>query len=154
MLATLLKLKDDGLPLPAAASCISPWTDLAMGGGSILDQAENDFLLNQALLHQFADHYLPNHPYQPGQSHGRHHHHISPLYGDLAGLPPLLLQVGSHEVLLDDSIRLLENAIDAGVDAQLQVWEEMQHVWHYSFALLKDGRNAITSIAHFFDKYQ
>ncbi len=150
VLSTMLKLKDDGTPLPAAASCISPWTDLTMSGESILDKASLDYLLSHSLLQQFANHYLATHRHESGPLH----HHVSPLYGDLSGLPPLLLQVGSHEVLLDDSIRLLEKAIQSGVNAQLQIWEDMQHVWHYSFALLKDGREAIEAIAHFFDNYK
>lgn len=149
VLSTLLRLKENGDPLPAAASCISPWTDLSMSGVSIEEQAEHDFLLSKELLNQFASHYAPEH-----EEDLRKHHHISPLFAELEGLPPLLIQVGSREVLLDDSVRLLENAREAGVNAQLQIWEDMQHVWHYSFTMLKDGRNAITSIAQFFDKHQ
>ena len=150
VLSTLLQLKQSNIELPAAACCISPWTDMSMSGASIRHQAENDLLLNESLLHQFADHYAPS----GADATARQNPQISPLFADLSGLPPLLIQVGSHEVLLDDSLRLEQNAAKAGVDVQLQVWEEMQHVWHYSFTLLKDGRDAIASIARFFDGRQ
>jgi acetyl esterase/lipase len=73
----------------------------------------------------------------------------SPLFADLTGLPPLLIQVGTDEVLLDDSIKLEANAKAAGVDVTLEVWDEMIHVWHFFYPLLREGREAIARIGAF-----
>lgn len=150
VLTTLLKLKQLGQPMPAAASCISPWTDLSMSGDTIWSKESVDLLLSPALLSQFADNYVGSTPLDERGSCAE----MSPLAGDLNQLPPLLLQVGSEEILLDDSVRLAEKAKKAGVQVELQIWEKMQHVWHYTFPLLKDGRLAISEIASFFARNQ
>jgi len=144
VLTTLLKLKQDGLPLPAAGCSISPWCDLTLEAGSIRNNAGLDLILNPPLLQQFADLYAP--------ADQRRNPLVSPLFGDLAGLPPLLIQVGSHEVLLDDSRHMAARARDAGVPVELEVWEGMQHVWHYTAFFLKDGRRALARIGAFFQE--
>jgi acetyl esterase/lipase len=124
-LATLVALRDAGDPLPAAGVAISPVTDLGATGESMSARADVDLLIRPAGVKEAADMYLagqdPRHP------------HASPLYADLAGLPPLLIQVGDAEVLLDDSTRFAARTEGAGVDVTLEVWPEMPHVWH-SFA--------------------
>ncbi len=142
VLTTLLKLKQDGLPMPAAGSCISPWCDLTLKADTIQGNAGKDLILTPKLLQQFADLYVPDGI--------RTEPLMSPLFGDLQGLPPLLIQVGSSEILLDDAVAMAERARQAGVQVDLEVWEGMQHVWHYSAFLLKDGRAAIQRIAEFF----
>lgn len=144
VLTTLLKIKEQGLPMPAAACAISPWCDLTMQGASIKENAARDLILTPKLLQQFAQLYVPaEHRAQPL---------ISPVYGDLKGLPPLLIQVGSNEILLDDARTMTERARQAQVPVELEVWEDMQHVWHFTAFLLKDGRRALGHIAGFFTK--
>lgn len=150
VLATLLQLKDADHPMPAAACCISPWTDLSMSGDTIATKQHSDLLLTPTLLQQFADNYTAG---TASEERGARSE-MSPLAGDLNQLPPLLIQVGSEEILLDDSVRLAEKAAKSGVDVELQIWEKMQHVWHYTFPMLKDGRMAISEIASFFDRNQ
>ncbi len=148
VLEVLLKLKSRSLPMPAAGCCISPWTDLTMSGESIHSKADVDVVLSEKLLQDFADCYCRG----INQGIARNDPELSPLFADLSGLPPLMIQVGSDEVLLDDSLRLAERAKAAAVDVRLQVWERMQHVWHYSFLFLKDARLAISEIADFFNQ--
>jgi acetyl esterase/lipase len=140
-LALLLALRAAGEPLPAAAVCLSPWVDLAQTGGSYGARAAEDPSLSKAYLDRAARDYLggadPRTPL------------ASPLYGDLAGLPPLLIQVGTAEVLLDDSIRLADKARAAGVDTTLEVWPEMFHVWHRHAQQLPEARQAIAAIGDF-----
>ena len=141
---TLLNLKEQGLPMPAAACAISPWCDLNMQGASIHANARRDLILTPDLLKQFADLYAP--------SAIRSQPLVSPVFGDLRGLPPLLVQVGSSEILLDDARMIADQARSAQVPVELEVWEDMQHVWHYSAFLLKDGQRAIERIGRFFNE--
>ena len=142
VLTSLLRLKEQGLPLPAGASCISPWCDLMNQADTIQQNANRDFLLSASILRQFADCYAPEDQ--------RKNPLVSPVYGNLTDLPPLLLQVGSSEILLGDAITFTERAQTAGVDVQLEIWDQMQHVWHYSALVLQDGRRAVQHIAAFF----
>jgi acetyl esterase/lipase len=134
VLATLLALRDAGGPLPAAGVAISPVTDLEATGESMTTRADVDLLLRPDGMKEAADLYLagqdPRHPY------------ASPLHGDLAGLPPLLIQVGDAEVLLDDSTRFAARAEQAGVDVTLEVWPEMPHVWHAFAGFLPEADRA------------
>lgn len=140
-LAALVALRDAGLPLPAAAICLSPWTDLAATGQSIRTNADADPMFNVTALGGLAAHYLgntaPTHPL------------VSPLYADLRGLPPLLIQVGSTEILLDDSRRIAERARAAGVSAEIEIWSHMPHVWHLFAPRLPEGRRAIAKLGRF-----
>ncbi len=140
-LATLLKLRDDGLPLPAAAVALSPWTDLALTGASLNLHARSDPMLDVKLMPAIAAEYLggadPRLPY------------VSPLYGDPAGLPPILIQVGGDEVLLDDAVRMHERLRGAGCNAELEIWPRMPHVWHAFAPVLPEARRAIDRIGHF-----
>ncbi|MBX7257390.1 MAG: alpha/beta hydrolase [Candidatus Hydrogenedentes bacterium] len=141
VLSTMLKLRDEGNPLPAAGVCISPWTDLAATGASVFGRASQDPILNPRDLHTFALRYLGDaDPRTPL---------ASPLYGDMRGLPPLLIHVGSAEILLDDSTRLASRARDAGVDVTLHVAEEMIHAWHYFAGLIPEGEQAIAEVGQF-----
>jgi len=136
--ACLVALRDAGLPLPAAAVCISPWLDLSFSGESLRSKADVDPLVDRASLQLMADAYLAGaDPRAPT---------ASPLFAELAGLPPMLLHVGSREILLDDSTRFAERARAAGVDVELEVWEDMIHVWHSFADLLPEGREAIQRI--------
>jgi len=143
-LATLVALRDAGDPAPAAGLCISPWTDLAMTGETIETKADVDPMVRAADLALMADAYLAGRdPKTPL---------ASPLYANLAGLPPLLLQVGGAEILLDDAARVAERARAAGVEAELRVWPDMFHVWHAFADILPEGREAVDEMAAFLEK--
>jgi len=141
VLATLHKMRDEGFTLPRAAVAISPWTDLALTGPSLRSNAKSDPMMDVRHLPTFAAHYLggadPRHPY------------ASPLYGDLSGLPPVLIQVGSDEILRDDAVRMAEKLRAAGGDVKLEEWPRMPHVWHHYARILPEGRHAIERIGAF-----
>jgi acetyl esterase/lipase len=142
--ATLLRLRDAGLPLPAAGVCISPWTDLTGSGESVRSRADLDPLVGADDLRVLADAYLAGgDPRAPL---------ASPLFADLLGLPPLLVHVGTSEILLDDATGLAERARDVGVPVELEVWDDMIHVWHAFADVLPEGAQAIEGIAGFLEK--
>lgn len=121
-IALLLQLRDIGAPLPAFAACISPWTDLALGGASLEANAEREPFLRIQAMRGLARLYLGGRdPRDPA---------ASPLHASLAGLPPILIAAGSAEMLLDDARGLAEKARQAGVAAELALWEDMFHGWH------------------------
>ena len=140
--ATLLALRDAGDPLPAAGVGISPWVDMEGTGESMTTRAAVDPVVQKEGLLEMAKLYLgdadPKNPL------------AAPLHANLAGLPPLLIQVGDAETLLDDSIRITERARKAGVDVTLKIWDEMPHVWHMFAPILPEGQQAIEEIGAFF----
>ena len=139
VLTTLLALRDAGLPLPGAAVCISAVTDLACTGESF--QTKKDPGLPTNFVRTMIQHYIGSQdPLQPL---------ISPLYADLTGFPPLLMQVGEDELLLSDSVRLADKARNAGVDVQLVVWPKMWHVWHTFVPILPEAQKAVNEIGAF-----
>jgi len=139
--AALVALRDAGDPLPAAAVCLSPWVDLEGLGESVTTKADADPMLQREFLLEAAKAYLGGvHPRTPL---------AAPLYADPSGLPPLLIQVGTAETLLDDSTRLADRAKAAGVDVTLERWDEMIHVWQFCAALLPEGQQAIDRIGEF-----
>jgi acetyl esterase/lipase len=120
--AALVRLRDAGVPLPACAWCSSPWVDLENTGATMETKAAVDPLINKPYLAELAAAYLHGaDPRTPA---------ASPLHADLRGLPPLLIQVGSAETLLDDAVRLAGRAGAADVRVTLQVWPGMIHAWH------------------------
>jgi acetyl esterase/lipase len=140
-LATLLALRDRGLPLPAAAVPISPWADLSLSGDSMDALDEQDPMVRRPGLQRMADWYLGSHdPTDPL---------ASPLFGDPTGLPPLLIHVGEIETLLDDATRFAESAHAAGVDVTLEVWPEMIHVWHAFGPMVPESDAGVTRVAEF-----
>jgi monoterpene epsilon-lactone hydrolase len=143
--ASLVGLRDGGDPLPAAAVCLSPWVDLECLGESMTTKAEVDPMTQREDILELAKAYLGDtHPRTPL---------AAPLYADLRGLPPLLIQVGTAEVLLDDSTRLAERARAAGVDVILEPWDDMFHMWHFFAAMLPEGQQAIDRIGAFIRKH-
>lgn len=139
--ATLVALRDENIPLPAAAVPISPWTDLAATGESLKTRAEADPMVGNEGLVPMARHYAGDEDLK--------HPLVSPLYAELHDLPPLLIHVGDAEILLDDSTRIAERAKAAGVDVTLEVWPEMVHVWHVFAKLLPEAQQAIDRIGEF-----
>ena len=139
--ATLLSLRASGDPLPVAAVLISPWTDMEGLGESMKTKADVDPMIMPNASNEAASAYLgdadPRNPL------------ASPIHADLSGLPPMLIQVGGSEVLLNDSTRLAYKAEADGVDVTLEEWDEMIHVWHFFALLLPEGQQAIDRIAKF-----
>ncbi len=144
-MATLVALRDAGEPLPAAGVCLSPWVDLEGTGDSMSGNAAVDPIVQRDGLVQMAKRYL-------GEA-GARTPLAAPLYADLTGLPPLLIQVGATETLLDDSVRLDARARAAGVDSTLEVWDDMIHVWHIFAGMLPEGQQAIQRIGEFVKKH-
>jgi acetyl esterase/lipase len=143
-LAALVKLKEEEIPMPRAAFCLSPWTDLAVTGESVTAKNGEDPFIEPQALEYLAGQYLqgtdPQNPL------------ASPLYADLTGLPPLLIQVGERECLLDDSRRLADKASTAGVDVTIDVWEGMIHVFQSFAPVAPEGKAGIRRIAEYLEK--
>jgi acetyl esterase/lipase len=142
-LALLLTLRDAGGPIPAGAVTFSPWTDLTASGESLVTRAEADPMIRPEALTSTAAHYLGDHPPDLPT--------ISPLHGDLQGLPPLLIQVGDAEVLLSDATRFHDRAIAAGVDSTLHVFDEAFHVFQM-MSSLPEAAEALEEMAAFTDQ--
>ena len=139
-IATLVALRDRGLPTPAGAVCFSPWVDMEASGESMRTIVD-DPMLNRELMLYFARFYLgPTDPRTPL---------AAPLHADLRGLPPLLVQASRHECLRDDAVRIVERARAAGVDAELDLTDEVPHVWQIFAAILPEGRDAIARAGAF-----
>ncbi len=139
--ATLVAIRDAKLALPGAGVCMSPWVDLEGLGDSMKSKAAADPMVQKDGLIEMAAAYLAGKdPRTPL---------AAPLYADLAGLPPLLIQVGTAETLLDDSTRLAERARKAGVKVTLEPWENMIHVWQIFAPMLDEGQQAIEKIGEF-----
>ena len=143
-IATLVALRDAGDALPAAGVCLSPWVDLEGVGESMTTKAELDPLIQHDALVKMGRLYLGD--LDP------HTALAAPLYADLGGLPPLLIQVGTAEALLDDSTRMAEKASAAGVDVTLEPWDDMIHVWQIFASQLPEARDAIDRIGDFIRK--
>jgi acetyl esterase/lipase len=142
-LACLQALAADGRPLPAGAILLSPWTDLSGTGDSVKTRAEADPMVSPELLEPMAAMYRASVPADdPG---------VSPLFGELANLPPLLVQVGDHEILLDDATRLATAATAAGVSVDLQVYDGAFHVFQ-TLPQLPESTEALANAGAFFER--
>jgi monoterpene epsilon-lactone hydrolase len=143
--ATLVAIRDAKLPLPAAGALLSPWVDMEGIGESMTKNDSIDPMVHKEGLLGMAKAYLGGqNPRSPL---------AAPLYADLAGLPPLLIQVGTAETLLDDASRLAERAKKAGVNVTYEPWQNMIHVWHVFAPMLDEGQQAIEKIGAFVRKH-
>ena len=140
-MATAIALRDRGYELPAALICISPWVDLTCSGDSVTTRARRERILSPAGLAADARLYAGAEQLDSPT--------VSPLFADLSGLPPMMIQVGDDEVLLDDSTRLADAARHAGVTVSLQIWPGLWHVWHLYAGLLPEADAAMRAIADF-----
>ncbi|WP_244814479.1 alpha/beta hydrolase [Caballeronia sp. Lep1P3] len=140
-LATLVALRDAGDPLPAGGVLFSPWTDLTCSGASMRTNEGRDPMFHAAVFPQVAAQYLGDadatHPY------------ASPLFGRFDGLPPLLIQAGDTELLLDDSTRVVEKARAAGVRAELQLWRNVPHIFQIWAPFMPEAREALALAGRF-----
>ena len=139
--ATLVSLRDQGIPLPSCGVCLSPWVDMEGIGESMSSRAGVDPMVQKEGLVAMAGVYLggadPRSPL------------AAPMYANLSGLPPLLIQVGTRETLYDDATRLAYLAAQAEVAVTFEPWAEMIHVWHLFAPLLDEGQQAIERIGEF-----
>ena len=143
--AALVALRYAGEPMPATGVCISPWVDLEALGESHITNAEGDPVAGVEFVKPIPKMYIGDRDLRTPLA--------APLYADLHGLPPLLIQVGSAEVLLNDSTRLAERAKAAGVDVELEVWDDMLHVWHLFAPILPEGQKGIERAGEFIRKH-
>jgi acetyl esterase/lipase len=140
-LSMLLALRDRAEPLPAAAVAISPFADLTLMGESLRSEAPHDPIMSPNCLPEFTSRYLNGASATDPLA--------SPAFGDYQGLPPLLIQVGEHEIIRTDSVRVAEQARAAGVEVSLEVWNGLFHVFQSHEPLLPEARTAIDHIATF-----
>ena len=140
-LTTLLKLRDDGQPLPSAGVCLSPPTDFVTHAAS----QKYDLVLHPRAMTYFRQAYIGDHdPTDPL---------LSPIYADPHGLPPLLIQAGEEEMLCDEAIRMADRARQAGVDVRLEVYPRMWHVWQLNYATLPQAIQALADVARFIQQH-
>ena len=139
--ATVVTARDGGLPLPSALAVISPWCDFACNGPTYQANEARDPMLPTSVMSLCAAMYAPDADARDPQ--------LSPLYADLSGLPPLLIQAGTEEILLSDSTRLADAARKAGLDVTLRVYDGMWHVWHLFAWAVPEGKAAIRELGRF-----
>jgi monoterpene epsilon-lactone hydrolase len=138
----LMAARDRGLPMPAAAACISPWVDLAATGETFRTLAEDDPMLTTSTVAQVTESYLAGAVPQDTP-------YASPLYGEAHGFPPVLIQVGEREMLRSDAERFAAKLADAGSQVTLEVWPGMVHVWHLHHTRLTKAREALARMGRF-----
>ena len=145
MVSTMVALRYLGEPLPAAGVGLSAWADMEGAGESFTTNADKDPMVNREGISRFAGVYLRGkNPRAPL---------ASPIHADLSGLPPLLLHVGSIECLVSDTTVLAERAKKAGVEVEVEIWDDMPHVWHQFAAVLPEGQQAIERVGEFIRKH-
>jgi phosphinothricin tripeptide acetyl hydrolase len=140
-MAVLVASREQRLPLPAAGVCISPWVDLTCSAASYETKAASDPIVKRQAVTEMARSYLGEASATAPLA--------SPLFADLSGLPPLLVHVGSEEILLDDAVQLAGRLREAGGTAELEVWRDMIHVWHWFQPWLDEAQRAVDAIARF-----
>ncbi len=141
VLSTMLAARDRGIVLPAGAVLLSPLTDLACTGDSFYENDKKDPVLSANIVAEIGKWYAGDIPLDDPR--------ISPLYADYTHIPPMLIQVGTSEILLNDSTRLASRAKDAGVEVEIDVWQGQMHVWQMLWKELPEAEKAIEKIGSF-----
>ncbi|MCU4424522.1 alpha/beta hydrolase [Acinetobacter sp. WU_MDCI_Abxb74] len=144
-LSTAIAIRDSGLPLPAALVLLSPWIDLSLSGKTMKTHATQDAMLSESWLSWCAKNYCGQKPATDPS--------CSPLYADLTGLPPVLIHVGTEEVLLDDAKRLAEQTGKYGIPMSFKVYDQVGHVFQFHAGILKESDDSIEHIGQFIHKY-
>jgi acetyl esterase/lipase len=139
-IATLLALREKDMPLPAGVLCFSPWFDLTLSGDSVYKNENLDPILSSSILETYVNYYIGSNKASEPM--------ISPLFADLRGLPPIHIQSGRNEILLDDSVRFYEKAQQAGVDVTLKIWDDMIHVFQL-FDFLPETKESMKQVSAF-----
>ena len=142
-LSTLLSLRDNGVELPRGAVCMSPPVDMLFEGLSIVTNRGKDWITQERLEMSRKVYLKGNNLTQPL---------ASPLYADLHGLPPLMIQVGSHELLLDDIIKFHKKAVDSNVEVTFELWKDMFHSFQIFSSAVEEGQNAIQNAGEYIKK--
>jgi len=145
VLGVLLRARDAGLAMPACAVCISPWTDLAGTGASLEGNDGRCAMFRPENITDFAAAYLGGQPATDP--------YASPVFADLAGLPPMLVQVGSTELLLDDARRVHEKVVAAGGESRLEIFDDVAHCWHMMAGVIPEATAALRQAADFVERY-
>jgi acetyl esterase/lipase len=140
-MALLLSLKHQGIPLPFKVIALSPWLDLSVPSEERNENVHQDPLLDAHSVKVWAQRYL--------QTTNPQNCLASPIYGDLKDLPPMLIHVGEREMLLDDTVRFIEKARDAGVDAHLKIWPSMVHVFQFLTAIVPEAKQSVNELGMF-----
>jgi acetyl esterase/lipase len=143
--ALAMRLRDDREPLPASLICLSPWTDMTGSGKSITGNSELDPMFVARDIQRYASAYLGSE--SPGNPLA------SPLLGNLPGLPPMLLQVGRKEILLDDARALHAKVIAAGGSSELRIFDHVFHGWHFGAPFVPEASEALDDVAHFINRH-
>ena len=141
VVSLLIALREKNQPLPATAVCLCPWVDLTASGESMQSKAQEEIIIPVKHIHQAIDAYAAGTDLKTPT--------LSPIFADLTGLPPMLIQVGTAEILLDDAKRLAARARACGVDADLEIWQDMIHVWHFFSRVMPEARQAIARIGEY-----
>ncbi|MBV1878421.1 MAG: alpha/beta hydrolase [Pseudomonadales bacterium] len=139
--ATLVNIKNFGLPQPGCAILLSPWADLSGSGESVKENAKADAMLTEKALTTMAEHYLDGRDVKAPLA--------SPVYADLSGLAPMLIHVGSTEILLSDATRIAEKVTATGGSAEIEVWPKMPHVFQMFASRVPEGGRAIAKLGVF-----
>jgi monoterpene epsilon-lactone hydrolase len=144
-LAVALRIRDAGEPLPACLVCLSPWTDMTGESDSLITNSRRDSMFVREDIERYASVYLGD--------HSRIDPLASPLLADLSGLPPLLIQVGRDEVLLDDARNLHLKVMAAGGSSELHIYDDVPHGWHYGAPFVPETRQALREVAEFVGRH-
>ncbi|MBF7096952.1 alpha/beta hydrolase [Alkalibacter mobilis] len=142
-LSTVLAMKKMGISFPAGIVCMSPWTNLSLSFSSMANRRKRDPMLVPEVLKECASLYCGNNVKDPL---------VSPVYGDFKDFPPVLLQVGTEEILYDDSVELAKRLERQKVDVTLEIWKNMFHVWQFFYLLLPESKLAVENIGKFIEK--
>lgn len=140
-LSALLSLKESGETLPSKVFCVSPWLDLASTGESYESNRYSDAYIDYESIRNWSVHYAPESMHKNPL--------VSPLYADPTGLPPMMIHVSSSEILKSDSIEFAQKAKNAGVEINLEVWDDMVHVWQMWTGILPEALQSIQKLANF-----
>lgn len=144
-LSTSMRLRDEGSPLPACLCLMSPWTDLTMSGDSVKDNATTDIMLNPLWTRQLAHNYAgPD---------GLANPLASPHFGDYKGLPPMITHAADDEILLSDARRMTQKAVQAGVDATLEEYRGVWHIWHTHAGFMPESKKALNKMGEFIQRH-
>lgn len=139
--ALLVAIRESGLPMPGAGLCLSPWVDMEALGSSYGTNAAVDPIITRDGIQAYAKEYLGDADLRSPLA--------APVYADLSGLPPLMIQVGTPEALFDDATWLREHATEAGVDVTFESWDDMVHVWHRFASKLPEAQQAVNRLGEF-----
>ena len=143
-LALMQKLRENDKPQPRAVALMSPWTDLTMSGKSYKERYDRDPMIDAEKIVDAIDFYCPN--------QDKKNPLISPLFADLSGFPPMFVQVGSEEVLFDDSEKLVQKAKKAGIQTEFEIWDGMPHVFQMAHGFVPESQAALKNMAGFFNR--